>query len=124
MDVSKRAFGDGLGGFFSRKSNRYEARIKVTYVASGDQGNNFQFLYNGWNPSAAGIPLVSDHVSFAHWRNLTTLTDDTGQPIYNPSAYPIFSSMKTMIRSSIASWSTKLLLNSILIKLLSLPTIT
>ena len=79
----------GWGGFFSRKSNRYEARIKVTYVASGDQGNYFQFLYNGWNPNAAGIPFVSDHVSFAHWRNLTKLTDDANQPIYNPSAYPI-----------------------------------
>jgi len=79
----------GWGGFFSRKSNRYEARIKVTYVASGDQGNNFQILYNGWNPNAAGVPYFSDHVTYPHWRNLTTLTDDLGAPIYNPSDYPV-----------------------------------
>ncbi|MFA7701090.1 MAG: hypothetical protein WCX85_04415 [Bacilli bacterium] len=79
----------GWGGFFSRKTNRYEAKIRVTYVASGDQGNNFQFLFNGWNPSAAGIPAISEHVAYSHWRNLTTLTDDDSNPIYNPNDYPI-----------------------------------
>ncbi|MDY0345539.1 MAG: hypothetical protein RBR44_03185, partial [Bacilli bacterium] len=79
----------GWGGFFSRKTNRYEAKIRVTYVASGDQGNNFQFLFNGWNPSAAGIPAISEHVAYSHWRNLTTLTDDDSNPVYNPNDYPI-----------------------------------
>ncbi|MFA5422091.1 MAG: hypothetical protein WC344_04895 [Bacilli bacterium] len=79
----------GWGGFFSRKTNRYEAKIRVTYVASGDTGNNFQFLYNAWNPSASGIPYVSEHVALEHWQNLTTLTDDANQPIYKPSDYPV-----------------------------------
>jgi hypothetical protein len=46
----------GWGGFFSRKSNRYEARIKVTYVASGDQAIIFNF-YIRMDPSAARCPF-------------------------------------------------------------------
>ena len=79
----------GWGGFFSRKTNRYEAKIKVTYVASGDQGNNFQFLYNGWNPSASGTPVIGEYVANEHWQDVGTLTDEFNNPVYNPSDYPI-----------------------------------
>ncbi|MDD4006070.1 MAG: hypothetical protein PHD98_02765 [Bacilli bacterium] len=82
----------GWGAFFTRKSTRYEAKIKVTYVASGDQGNYFQFLYNGWNPNAT-IPIIgSSYASFVsntHWLNVTTLTDDDNLPVYDPTDYPI-----------------------------------
>lgn len=79
----------GWGAFFSRKTNRYEAKIRVAYVASGSTANKFQFLYNGWNPNAYGIPLVSEYVANSHWRNITQITDDDGNPIYNPNDYPV-----------------------------------
>lgn len=79
----------GWGAFFSRKTNRYEAKIRVAYVASGNTANKFQFLYNGWNPNAYGIPVLSEYVANPHWQSITQISDDEGHPIYDPNDYPV-----------------------------------
>ncbi len=79
----------GWGAFFSTKETRYEAKIAITYVATGSTANKFQIMYNGWNPDAIGIPSIFEYVAYDQWRNLNTITNDEGLPVYNPNSYPI-----------------------------------
>ncbi|HKM10979.1 MAG TPA: hypothetical protein VJZ05_01270 [Bacilli bacterium] len=71
-------------------NTRYEAKIRVSYVATGSNENKFQLLFNSYNPnpgSFLGIPL--NYYSTNVFEDLSTELDDNNNPIYDPSAHSV-----------------------------------
>ncbi len=79
----------GWRNLFSRTDQRYEGKIKITYVSSGSENNKFQILYNAYDPTATGSWLnYPSKVSEDYWVDLSSKSDDDG-PLYYPNDHPI-----------------------------------
>ncbi len=73
-------------------STSYEVSIKIDYVATSDSTlNNFQILYNAYNPDL--LPSSNrkprNYLANEHWIDLGTSYDTLGNRIYNPDDFPV-----------------------------------
>ena len=70
---------------FIMKNKTYEAIFRIRYTAKGSTNNNFQILYNFYNPGAG---LLGRYHAENYWQDLATLNGDDG-PLYIPSNFPL-----------------------------------
>ncbi|MFA5235996.1 MAG: hypothetical protein WC399_04070 [Bacilli bacterium] len=88
--------------------NEFEVDFKITYVAeSSALTNNFQILYNMYNPDILGEFLwftwEENLILNQYWKNLaneTTIVDDQTVQVFNPSAHPLIKQLNPTRTSS------------------------
>lgn len=73
-------------GFFNvSKDKTYEVMFRVRYTAKGSTDNNFQILYNFYNPSPG---FLGSYHEYDYWRDLAIQSGTDGL-LYTPSDYPL-----------------------------------
>lgn len=77
---------NAVGSNFFTNTKDYEVTMSVKYTASGSTANNFQILYNFWDPAASG--LLAARLESAEWTALSA----NASANYNPANYPVVQS--------------------------------